>query len=134
MQVKTVSYKLNVDGIKFFDKDVNKYLSEGWRLVKGEVINGSSLGNGVYFSPCLYAELVQLDEPEISNKLEDQLDPIEALRIVRDYCANRPVSDNGVCKGCKLEKFCSLNEAEKTPHLWEIPFNDINLKYEIEKR
>lgn len=121
MKIKTVANKINPAGIADFDKTVNKSLDDGWRLVKRETIPGYTLGDNAYFAPSLYAELVQLDEPEEPETPAGPPDPLEALRTVRDFCAARQVTPNGVCKGCRLEPFCGQNEGEKTPDLWEVP-------------
>lgn len=121
MKIKTVVNKLDPAGIAEFDKSVNKSLEDGLRLVKREILPGYTLGTTDYFSPRLYAELVQRDEPVEPEAPAGPPDPLEALRAVRDFCAARQVTPNGVCKGCKLEPFCGQNEGEKTPDLWEVP-------------
>lgn len=115
MKIKTIIYKVNKAGMADFDKEVNEATAEGWRLVKREVLPGVDLGSA-YFEPHLYAELVQLDEPEAPPEPQP-VDPFDALRVIRDFCAA-----HNKCGGCQLDEWCGKHLAgNEGPADWHIP-------------
>ena len=108
MKIKTV-WQVN-DAT--FDEHVNKWLEEGWHLVKREVFPAHNLDDSVFF-----AELVLPDpvpEPE-------QGDPVKALRCIRDFCKAMPV-EKCLTPACPLSGWCHyFTEDGISPMDWKIP-------------
>lgn len=103
MKIKTIrSAKADI-----FDICVNDALDEGWRLSRREVIQTA-------MDVSYYAELVKVDEVPAP-------DPLEALRVVRDFCEEMPTEK---CLGkCPLTPWCAMYCADDnmSPADWEIP-------------
>lgn len=115
MKIETVVYRLDDQGRRHFDAKVNSLLSEGWALVRREVLPGADLGD-CYFAPHLYAELAKLDpspEPE-------QADPMAALRAIQAMCLNTSVTDCN-CGKCPLDAWCQQLAKGGDPTDWDLP-------------
>jgi hypothetical protein len=102
MKIKTIR-SASTD---IFDICVNDAMDEGWRLSRREILSDHTL----------YAELVKVDEAPAP-------DPLEALRVVRDFCEEMPTEK---CLGkCPLTPWCAMYAASDiSPADWEIPEED----------
>ena len=110
MKIKTISR--NFDHVSEFDTEVNKALEEGWELVKRAVIQATT---EKYPRRLLYAELIQLD-PEPGP---EQIEPWEALRQVKEFCASVPPH---TCQtGCPLYNWCEQLGEGGDPTDWKLP-------------
>ena len=110
MKIKTITGRLNYPDD--FDQEVNEAQEEGWRLVKREVLPGTT---GNPNSPrLLYAELVQLDPEPVPEA--QPVDPIACLETLREFC------DSNKCEGCRLHDFCTRHlPRNEGPADWELP-------------
>ena len=112
MEIKTVCKKVSAEGTAVFDQEVNELLADGWRLSKRDLIPGYDLGDGVYFVPSHYAELVKLDEDVMETKEPDP--PFgwdECVEIIREECKAAPGCD----ERCAVYAWCQKNIPETTP-------------------
>lgn len=115
MKIKTIAKELNINTLEAFDTEVNAALDEGWLLTKREVIPGAALGTTAYAPPVLYAELVQLDEPE-DLPAPPPMDPFDALRAVQEFCDTQEK-----CGACPLYDWCCQLRTGGDPTDWKIP-------------
>ena len=118
MKIKTVCEEISRETKTVFDEEVNALLEDGWQLAKREVIPGYNLGD-VYFPPCLYAELVKLDEADMEPQ-EDELpaweDAVDALRLA---CGT---AEDCTKDGCPVYAWCDKNlRYENPPSAWDDP-------------
>jgi hypothetical protein len=107
MKIKTIAES----GPLNFDRRVNEAFDDGWRLAKREAIRDAS---GTTF----YAELVKVDEAPAP-------DPLEALRVVRDFCEEMPTEK---CLGkCPLTPWCAMYcpQDGMAPADWVIPDEEV---------
>lgn len=101
MRIRTVISRNAED----FDEKVNTSIEEGWRIARRDVDLDP---------PTFYAELVKVDD-------EPAPDPLEALRVVRDFCEEMPTDK---CLGkCPLSHWCAMYCPEEgmSPADWMIP-------------
>lgn len=99
MEIKTIWN--TVDDSWRFDADVNAAISDGWRLVKREVLPGMSYTADTYARRLLYAELVKEEEaPPVSWE--------DAVQVIKGMCACQPDTPEG-CMGCKMGDLCTDN-------------------------
>lgn len=91
-----------------FDERVNAAFEDDWHLAKREMLRDGFSGS------VFYAELVKVDEAPAP-------DPLEALRVVRDFCEGMPAEK---CLGkCPLTPWCAMYCADDdlSPADWVIP-------------
>lgn len=86
MEIKTVCKKVSAEGTAVFDQEVNELLADGWLLSKRDFIPGYDLGDGVYFVPSHYAELVKLDEADMEELEAEPITWQEAVWVLRETC------------------------------------------------
>lgn len=109
MEIKTITAP-RCDGTSWFDKKVNEALTEGFQLVRRDMLPGGTFG-GTTYQPAYYAELVKSDEPEPED---DETKVIKALRTAQEFCRGM------ACEGCTLENFCRQHLANNEgPCDWE---------------
>ena len=102
MKIKTIVHDQPDD----FDDLVNEALEEGYILEHRGTLQGTKV------KVVHYARLVLLDpvpDPE-------QVNPIELLRMVREFCESNP------CEGCQLAEFCARHLTnQEGPADWNLP-------------
>lgn len=106
MKIKTIVSPTTVD----FDARCNEAFDDGWRLAKRDILMPTKAVEAAYY----YAELVKVDEAPAP-------DPLEALRVVRDFCEEMPREK---CLGaCPLTPWCAMYCADDdlSPADWVVP-------------
>ena len=113
MKIKTIKNRL--DNPESFDKDLNQALADGYQLIRRDVVPGFRLDDGRFLHNMLYAELVLPDPP--AEPVE--IDPFEALRQVKAFCASIPPH---TCQtGCPLYNWCEQLQHGGDPTDWHLP-------------
>lgn len=122
MKIKTVCEEISRETKTAFDEEVNALLEDGWQLAKREVIPGYNLGD-VYFPPCLYAELVKLDEADVEPQEAEPVTWQEAAQVLMDECEGAAGCDNR----CPMHDWCHINNPDgPPPSEWSDPaFSDL---------
>lgn len=113
MKIKTVCEEISRETKTVFDEEVNALLEDGWQLAKREVIPGYNLGDA-YFPPCLYDELVKLDEADMETQEPDPITWEEAVEVLRETCRQAADCDNS----CPMYRWCKDNLQEPAPAHW----------------
>lgn len=99
MKIKTLITDItDVSCIGMFDKGVNRYIEEGWQLVKRMPLSDTRV----------YAELVKEDDP--GEPSEGGL--IEAMQAIRCEC-----DKHDSCRDCPLDCECE----HRPPDEWDLP-------------
>lgn len=105
MEIKTVVFRL--DNAADFDNAVNTALSEGWHLVKRDVIHSRQPHNTTnFFHPMLYAELAKLPVAEAPEPMTVQ----DAAWIIKQECDRHEH-----CDTCPIEHVCNTD----APFKWD---------------
>lgn len=111
MKIKTVCEEISRETKTVFDEEVNALLEDGWQLAKREVIPGYNLGDA-YFPPCLYAELVKLDEADMEGQEADLPFGWDyAVEIIREECKGAAGCD----ERCPMNAWCQKNIPDGPP-------------------
>lgn len=137
MKIKTVWN--NVDHSAAFDAEVNELLTDGWQLVKREVLPGMSYTPTDYAKRLLYAELVKLDEADMKHQEPDPVNWQEAVEVLRETC--RTAEDCGK-DGCPMFDWCQKSIPGNNcppcgwgdPEGWSSPSKQTSNKGEITQR
>ena len=99
-----------------FDREVNKLLAQGWKLVRREVITEPK---GPLKNAMFYAELI-LEDPE--EQSERQLwDPLDAVRGIKALCTATS-NEDCVDERCPLSDWCT-RMIDATERHWVTPDN-----------
>ena len=91
-----------------FDERVNAAFEDGWHLAKREMLRDGLSGS------VFYAELVKVDDAPAP-------DPLEALRVVRDFCEEMPTEK--CMDKCPLSHWCAMYYPDDgiSPATWVVP-------------
>lgn len=105
MEIKTIVHEQPGE----FDKQVNGRLKEGFILERRDLIVPNTAGTVAH-----YAQLVKPDEVMAE---EVEVDPLDAVRFLRNFCKSVPECG----PACPLAEWCDTIPDHLAPAHWMVP-------------